>query len=96
MHFIFPPFGALIGDYVVGILMPRKEVIFLGSPAGAPWFLAGFGGPTRFGFDWRFPALMAGLRASGLVALGLYRTRVLEHCPASTDRCHLDVLGRSG
>jgi hypothetical protein len=65
--------------YVFGILMARKEVIVLGFVASVAWLLAAFLGATRFDFDWRLTALLVGLGAYGLIALGLYRTRILEH-----------------
>ena len=65
--------------YVFGILMARKEVIVLGFLASIACLLAAFIGATRFDFDWRLTALLAGLGAYGLIALGLYRSRILEH-----------------
>jgi len=65
--------------YVFGILMARQEVIILGFLASVAWLLAAVVGATRFGFDWRLTALLAGLGTYGLIALGLYRTRILEH-----------------
>src|SRR5207244_12170280 len=65
--------------YVFGILMARNEVIMLGFLASVAWLLAAIVGAMRFGFDWRLTALLAGLGAYGLLTLGLYRTRILEH-----------------
>jgi hypothetical protein len=65
--------------YVFGILMARKEVVMLGFLASAAWLITAIVGATRFGFDWRLTALLVVLGASGLVVLGLYRTRILEH-----------------
>jgi len=65
--------------YVFGILMARKEVVILGFLASAAWLIAAAVGAARFGFDWRLTGLLAALGASGLIVLGLYRTRILEH-----------------
>ncbi|HEV2751618.1 MAG TPA: hypothetical protein VGV12_13935 [Gemmatimonadales bacterium] len=65
--------------YVFGILMARKEVIILGFVASVAWLIAAVIGATRFEFDWRLTALLVGLGAYGLIALGLYRARILEH-----------------
>jgi len=65
--------------YVFGILMARKEVVILGFLASAAWLIAAAVGAGRFGFDWRLTALLVALGASGLIVLGLYRTRILEH-----------------
>jgi hypothetical protein len=65
--------------YVFGILMSRKEVILLGFLASVAWLVAAAIGATRLGFDWRLTALLVVLGAYGLFALGLYRTRILEH-----------------
>lgn len=65
--------------YVFGILMARKEVVVLGFLASGAWLVAAAVGAARFGFDWRLTALLAGLGAYGLIALGLYRTHILEH-----------------
>lgn len=65
--------------YVFGILMARKEVVVLGFIASGVWLVAAAVGATRYGFDWRLTALLVGLGAYGLVALGVYRTRILEH-----------------
>ena len=64
--------------YVFGILMARKEVIMLGFVASVVWLIAAVIGATRFEFDWRLTALLVALGAYGLIALGLYRTRILE------------------
>ena len=65
--------------YVFGILMARREVVVLGFAASIAWLVAGVIGATRFAFDWRLTALLVGLGAYGLIALGVYRTRILEH-----------------
>ena len=65
--------------YVFGILMARKEVVVLGILASVAWLGAGLVGAARFGLDWRLSALCVGLGASGLITLGRYRTRILEH-----------------
>ena len=65
--------------YVFGILMARKEVLFLGYLASGAWLVAAVIGATRFAFDWRLTALLVALGVSGLVVLSLYRTRILEH-----------------
>src|SRR5213594_1266740 len=85
--------------YVFGILMARKEVVTLGFLASAAWLVAALAGAARFGFDWRLTALLVALGASGLVVLGIYRKRILEHCRGaerrrggSADRRRLDVL----
>ena len=65
--------------YVFGILMARKEVVTLGFLASAAWLVAALAGAARFGFDWRLTALLVALGASGLVVLGIYRKRILEH-----------------
>ncbi len=65
--------------YVFGILMARKEVVLLGFLASAAWLVAAVVGAVRFGFDWRLTALLVALGASGLIVLGAYRTRILEH-----------------
>jgi hypothetical protein len=53
--------------------------VILGFLASAAWLIAAAVGAARFGFDWRLSALLAALGASGLIVLGLYRTRILEH-----------------
>jgi len=65
--------------YVFGILMARKEVVLLGFAASVVWLVAGAVGAARFGVDWRLTALLVGLGGYGLIALGLYRTHILEH-----------------
>jgi hypothetical protein len=65
--------------YVFGILMARKEVVILGFLASAAWLVVAVVGAGRFGFDWRLTALMVALGVSGLVVLGRYRQRILEH-----------------
>ena len=65
--------------YVFGILMARKEVVILGFLASAAWLVVAAVGATQFRFDWRLTALLVALGASGLLVLGLYRTRILEH-----------------
>lgn len=64
--------------YVFGILMARKEVVVLGVLASVAFLAAGVLGLLRFGFDWRLVVLLVGTGAYGLVALGVYRTRILE------------------
>ena len=59
--------------------MARKEVVTLGFLASAAWLVAALAGAARFGFDWRLTALLVALGASGLVVLGIYRKRILEH-----------------
>jgi hypothetical protein len=65
--------------YVFGILMARKEVLVLGFLASVAWVVAGLVGAARFGFDWLLTALLIALGAYGLITLGLYRQRILEH-----------------
>ncbi len=65
--------------YVFGILMARKEVLVLGFLASIAWLGAAFVGAVRFGFDWRLTALLVALGAYGLIALAVYRRRILEH-----------------
>jgi hypothetical protein len=65
--------------YVFGILMARKEVVVLGVIASVAWLVAGLVGAATLGFDWRLSGLLVGLGAYGLVTLGLYRRRILEH-----------------
>lgn len=65
--------------YVFGILMARREVVVLGFLASGAWLAAGLVGAARFGFDWRLSALCLALGAYGLITLGVYRTRILEH-----------------
>ena len=65
--------------YVFGILMARKEVVILGFLASAAWLVVAAVGAARFGFDWRLTALLVALGASGLIVLGAYRNRILEH-----------------
>ena len=76
---MFLAVGGFSWGYVFGILMARKEVIVLGFVASAVWLIAAAVGAARFGFDWRLTALLVALGASGVVVLGLYRTRILEH-----------------
>jgi hypothetical protein len=76
---MFLAVGGFSWGYVFGILMARKEVIVLGFVASALCLVAAAVGAARFGFDWRLTALLVALGASGLVVLGLYRTRILEH-----------------
>ncbi|HMH83881.1 MAG TPA: hypothetical protein VK531_13515 [Gemmatimonadales bacterium] len=76
---LFLAVGAFSWGYVFGILMARKEVVLLGFLASAAWLVAGAVGAARFGFDWRLTGLLIGLGAYGLIALGLYRTHILEH-----------------
>ncbi len=64
--------------YVFGILMARKEVVVLGILASVAFLGAGVFGAVRFGFDWRLAALLVVIGAYGLVALALYRKRILE------------------
>src|SRR5881397_355469 len=64
-------------DYVFGILMARKEVVTLGFVASSAWLVAALAGAVRF--DWRLTALLVALGAYGLVTLGIYRKRILEH-----------------
>ena len=64
--------------YVFGILMARREVLVLGVIASIAWVGAGLVGAAKFGFDWMLTALLVGLGAYGLVALGIYRKRILE------------------
>src|SRR6266516_2240987 len=82
------PLALHLASYTVlglfGILMARKEVVILGFLASAAWLIAAAVGAARFGFDWRLTVLLAALGASGLVVLGLYRTRILEHCAAGS------------
>jgi len=49
--------------------LPRQRRLAVAALAGA----------ARFGFDWRLTALLVALGASGLVVLGIYRKRILEH-----------------
>src|SRR5438132_3903876 len=65
--------------YVFGILMARKEVVVLGFAASAAWLVVAVVGAGPFGFDWRLTALLVALAVSGLVVLGRYRQRILEH-----------------
>src|SRR5213593_4602790 len=65
--------------YVFGILMARKEVVTLGFVASSAWLVAALAGAVRLGFDWRLTALLVALGAYGLVTLGIYRKRILEH-----------------
>ena len=65
--------------YVFGILMARKEVVLLGFLASAAWLAAALVGAVRFSFDWRLTTLCVALGATGLVTLGVYRQRILEH-----------------
>lgn len=65
--------------YVFGILMARREVLVLGFVASVAWVVAGLVGAARFAFDWRLTALLIALGGYGLVALGLYRRRIVEH-----------------
>ncbi len=65
--------------YVFGILMARKEVVLLGFLASAAWLTAALVGAARFAFDWRLTTLCVALGATGLVTLGVYRRRILEH-----------------
>src|SRR6266571_1854022 len=53
--------------YVFGIL------------ASIGWLVAALIGAARFAFDWRLTALLVALGAYGLIALGMYRRRILEH-----------------
>ena len=76
---MFLAVGGFSWGYVFGILMARKEVVILGFLASAAWLIAAAVGTAQFGFDWRLTALLVALGASGLVVLGLYRTRILEH-----------------
>jgi hypothetical protein len=71
--------GGFSWGYVFGILMARKEVVLLGFLTSAAWLVAAAVGAARFGFDWRLTALLVGLGGYGLIALGLYRTHILEH-----------------
>src|SRR5881628_98171 len=50
-----------------------------GFLASAAWLVAAVVGAARFGFDWRLTALLVALGASGLIVLGAYRNRILEH-----------------
>ena len=65
--------------YVFGILMARREVLVLGFVASVAWVVAGLVGAARFAFDWRLTVLLVALGGYGLVALGLYRRRIVEH-----------------
>src|SRR2546428_4348866 len=65
--------------YVFGILMAPKPVVTLGFLASAAWLIAALAGAARLGFDWRLTALLVALGASGLVVLGIYRERILDH-----------------
>jgi hypothetical protein len=65
--------------YVFGILMARTEVVMLGFLASVAWLVAALVGTARFGFDWRLTALLVALGGYGLIALALYRRRILEH-----------------
>ncbi len=76
---MFLAVGVFSWGYVFGILMARKEVVVLGILASVAWLVAGALGAVRFGFDWRLTALLVGLGGYGLITLGLYRTRILEH-----------------
>ena len=76
---IFLGLAGFSWGYVFGILMARKEVVILGFLASAAWLIAAALGAARFGFDWRLTALLVALGASGLIVLGLYRARILEH-----------------
>ncbi len=71
--------GVFSWGYVFGILMARKEVVVLGFLASILWLLAGLVGVARFAFDWRLATLLVVLGASGLLTLGVYRRRILEH-----------------
>jgi len=64
--------------YVFGILMARREVVVLGLITSVVWVVAGLVGAAKFGFDWMLSALLVALGAYGLVALGIYRKRILE------------------
>ena len=64
--------------YVFGILMARREVVVLGLITSVVWVVAGLVGAAKFGFDWMLTALLVALGAYGLVALGMYRKRILE------------------
>jgi hypothetical protein len=64
--------------YVFGILMARREVVVLGVIASLAWVVYGLVGAAKFGFDWMLTALLVALGAYGLVALGIYRKRILE------------------
>jgi len=64
--------------YVFGILMARREVVVLGVITSVAWVVAGLVGAAKFGFDWMLTALLVALGAYGLVALGMYRKRILE------------------
>src|SRR5579884_2699666 len=64
--------------YVFGILMARKEVVALGFAASVVWLAAAALGALRFGFAWWLTALLVFLGAYGLVALAVYRRRILE------------------
>ena len=63
--------------YVFGILKARKEVVALGFAASVVWLAAAALGPLRFGFAWWLTALLVFLGAYGLVALAVYRRRIL-------------------
>jgi hypothetical protein len=71
--------GGFSWGYVFGILMARKEVVLLGFVASGAWLLAAAAGTTRFGFDWRLTTLLVALGVSGLVTLGFYHRRIVEH-----------------
>lgn len=76
---MFLAVGGFSWGYVFGVLMARKEAVLVGFLASAAWLVAAAVGATRFGFDWRLTALLVGLGGYGLIALGLYRTHILEH-----------------
>jgi hypothetical protein len=77
--FLFMLVCGFCWGYVFGILMARKEVVVLGVIASIAWLAAGFAGATALGFDWWLTGLFVGLGAYGLVTLGVYRKRILEH-----------------
>ena len=71
------PLLALSGfswGYVFGLLMGRKEVVVLGFLASFAYFGAGL---WKFGADRAFGALLIAIGAYGLIALVLYRQRIL-------------------
>jgi hypothetical protein len=75
---LFLAVGGFSWGYVFGILMARKEVVMLGFLASSAWIVAALIGAAHFSFDWRLTALLLALGGYGLVALGLYRRRILE------------------
>ena len=74
---VFLGLAAFSWGYVFGILMARKEVVWLGFLASAAYALAG-AGVWQLGHDWRLGALLLAIGGYGLATLVYYRRYILE------------------